>query len=81
MDKDLNKKFIMEVREMQYICDRAMRGEEVNCPECGEKLLYYGLNSGKHPAVYCPNNDFKVLMDFKEENIIEKLGLDKSKKK
>lgn len=76
-----NEEFFKQVREMQDICDRAMKGEEVNCPNCGEKLTFYGIDSGRHPGVFCPNNDFKVLMDFKEQNVIEKLGLDKPRNK
>jgi len=76
-----NNEFIKEIREMQDIFERAMKGEEVCCPKCGEKLVFYVLGSGKHPGLFCINNDFKVLMDFKEQNVLEELGLNKPKDK
>ncbi|GIO86750.1 hypothetical protein J25TS5_36820 [Paenibacillus faecis] len=69
--------FIKEIRVLQQIADRAMAGEEVYCPKCGELLIINKLGSGKHPSVFCPNNDFKVMIDYKGNNVIENLGLDK----
>ncbi|GAB1529617.1 MULTISPECIES: hypothetical protein [Brevibacillus] len=60
-----NADFLKEMREIQSICDKAANGENVFCPKCGELLQFFGVDSGKHPGVFCPNNDFQVLINLK----------------
>ncbi|WP_322908156.1 hypothetical protein [Paenibacillus campi] len=71
--------FIKEIRTLQNIVDRAMVGEKVYCPNCGELLMINKLGSGKHPSVFCPNGDFRAMIDYKENNVVENLGLDRKK--
>ncbi|MNP39489.1 hypothetical protein D3C76_1330670 [compost metagenome] len=56
--------FIKEMREVQEICDKAMKGENVRCPKCGTLLIVNRFDSGKPPSVSCPNNDFNVLINL-----------------
>ncbi|MDQ0110639.1 hypothetical protein [Paenibacillus harenae] len=58
---------------------RVSKGEKVPCPKCGEILIYQSFDSGKHPSIVCPNNDYSVLLEVKRSDILDKLGLRKRK--
>lgn len=46
------------------IINKLVSGEQVNCPQCGEPLVLRGQNSGTHPGVFCPSDDFEILIEF-----------------
>ncbi len=74
MDKD---KIISEMRAIRDLGEKAMNGEDVYCPKCGALLTFYGPNSGKHPGLFCPNGDFKTLLDYKSNSAIEQMRFEK----
>lgn len=57
--------------DINSIIARTINGEKVECPKCGYTLIFNDVNSGKHPGIFCPNNDFRIMMDFKKNNISE----------
>lgn len=67
MLEQTSEQFFKEIRELREIRNRVINGETVFCPNCGAQLIFCGLNSGKHPGIFCPNNDFKILMDYNDD--------------
>jgi hypothetical protein len=67
MEEKTRQQHIEEIRKTKDIVKRAVNGEIVACPKCGEILVYCGPESGKHPGVFCPNKDFEVYMEFKNK--------------
>ncbi|MFD1886779.1 hypothetical protein [Paenibacillus wenxiniae] len=63
----------------QDIDVRVIRGDKVPCPICGQILIYQQAEDGKHPAIICPNEDYSVLLEVKQNDILEKLGLRKKR--
>lgn len=68
MLKDDDEQFFKEMKELREIINKVSRGETALCPKCGAKLVYYDRNSGKHPGIFCPNNDFKTLLDYRSDD-------------
>lgn len=64
MTKRSKEEILEEIEEMHLLRKKVMSGEKIPCPKCGEYLIFYGKNSGKHPGIFCPNNDFEILIEY-----------------
>ena len=64
MEKRTRAEILKEVECNQLIREKVVKGEKVVCPKCGEVLFYSGKQSDKHPGVYCPNDDFEILIEY-----------------
>ncbi|SCW83736.1 hypothetical protein SAMN04487970_106222 [Paenibacillus tianmuensis] len=58
------EEILREVKRIQRIREKVMAGEEVKCPNCGQTLMFFGKDSGKHPGIYCPTDDFEILIEY-----------------
>lgn len=67
---DERLRIALELRDMK---ERVGRGEDVPCPECGARLVWYGLDAGIHPAlgrspmpgIYCENGHEIMIVTYK----------------
>lgn len=64
-EKTNKLKLTLKIDRIHDICKRLKDGEQVECPKCGALLHYYGPGSGYHPGVFCPNEDFWVLEEYR----------------
>ncbi|MFB6366569.1 hypothetical protein ACFCP7_21355 [Paenibacillus elgii] len=58
------EEILKEVKRIQRIREKVVGGEEVKCPNCGQTLMFFGKDSGKHPGIYCPTDDFEILIEY-----------------
>lgn len=64
MKKDKTQ-LLEEVARVEQMVAAVRDGKEVLCKTCGLPLAFYGLNSGRHPGVYCPTGCTAVLVELR----------------
>jgi hypothetical protein len=66
MDDERKRRILEEVKAHDRIVADVMAGKTVTCGVCGQPLKYYGVDSGRHPGIYCGNGCTEILMTVKK---------------
>ncbi|XOK62179.1 hypothetical protein ACJ7K1_03315 [Paenibacillus elgii] len=74
MARRSREEILKEIERVQEIREKVVAGEEVKCPNCGQTLMFFQKDSGRHPGVYCPNDDFEVLIEYDRLSKEERKG-------